>query len=148
MTDPTRKTKVLFVCTANAARSQMAEGWTRALWGDRIEVHSAGVMPAGVSPYAAKVMKEKGVDLSKHRSKHVSEVMDVGFDYVITLCDSAGPACPRFQGDGKRIHHPFVDPPSLARYAKSEEDSLQAYRRVRDEIRAFVEKLPAFLGLP
>lgn len=147
MTEKSRRTKVLFVCTANAARSQMAEGWTRALWSDRIEVWSAGVMPAGVSPYAAKVMKEKGVDLSTHRSKHVDEVKDLGFDYVITLCDSAGPACPRFPGDGKRIHHPFVDPPSLARYAKSEEDALHAYRRVRDEIHAFVKKLPEFLGL-
>jgi arsenate reductase (thioredoxin) len=148
MTDTNRKTKVLFVCTANAARSQMAEGWTRALWSDRIEVHSAGVMPAGVSPYAAKVMKEKGVDLSTHRSKHVSDVKDVGFDFVITLCDSAKNVCPRFEGDGKRIHRGFVDPPSLARYAKTEEDSLSAYRRVRDEIRAFVDKLPEFLGLP
>lgn len=143
-----RKTKVLFVCTANACRSQMAEGWTRALWPDRIEVHSAGVMPCGVSALAAKVMKESGVDLSAHTSKHVRDVMHIPFDYVVTVCPSADRACPRFPGKAKHLHRGFMDPPTLARDARTEEEELVHYRRIRDEIRAFVETLPEFLSLP
>jgi arsenate reductase (thioredoxin) len=146
MTQDPPKTKVLFVCTGNACRSQMAEGWTRARWGDRIEVHSAGVMPCGVSALAAKVMKEEGVDLSTHTSKHVLDLADVAFDYVITVCDSAATVCPRVPGEGKRLHRGFRDPPTLARFSKSEEEELVHYRRIRDEIRDFVETLPDFLA--
>ena len=148
MPDAKPRTKVLFVCTGNACRSQMAEGWTRARWGDRIEVHSAGVMPCGVSSLSARVMKEAGVDISKHTSKHVRDVAHIPFDFVITVCGYADQRCPTFPGGGKRIHRPFDDPPTLSSTARSEEEELAIYRRIRDEIRAYVETLPKVLGLP
>jgi arsenate reductase (thioredoxin) len=148
MTSDKPKTKVLFVCTGNACRSQMAEGWTRKLWGDRVEVHSAGTIAAGVSARAAKVMKEAGVDLSSHTSKEVSAVLHIPFDYVVTVCDSAARVCPRIPGEGKRLHRGFADPPTLSQFSRTEEEALVHYRRIRDEIRKFVEKLPEFLSLP
>src|SRR5262245_18469479 len=99
----------------------MAEGWTRALWGHRIEVHSAGVMPAGVSTRAARVMKEAGVDISSHTSKHVMDVVHLGFDLVITVCDWANEACPNIPGAARRLHHGFDDPPTLAMSARTDE---------------------------
>ena len=140
------KTKILFLCTGNSCRSQMAEGFARALKGDVIEAYSAGVEPHGMNPLAVKVMREAGVDLSSHRSKHVNELADVLFDYVVTVCDHANETCPVFPGKTKRVHVGFDDPPRLARDAKSEEEALPHYRRVRDEIRQFVQRLPEALA--
>ena len=136
------KLRVLFLCTGNSCRSQMAEGWARHLKGDVIEPYSAGIETHGLNPLAVKVMAEAGVDISGRRSKHVREVMDVDFDYVVTVCDNAGENCPLFPGKAKIVHRSFDDPPRLAKDAKTEEEALSHYRRVRDEIRAFVESLP------
>ncbi len=141
----TGKIKVLFLCTGNSCRSQMAEGWARRLKGDVIEPYSAGIETHGLNPKAVKVMAEVGVDISNHRSKHLEDVRDVAFDYVVTVCDNANESCPVFPGKVRRLHVSFDDPPRLARNAKSEEEALGHYRRVRDEIRAFVERLPAAL---
>lgn len=138
--------KVLFVCTGNACRSQMAEGWARALHGDRLDPSSAGTAPQRVDPRAILVMREAGVDISRHRSKHVAEAIGTDFDLVVTVCDNANERCPVFPGNVKRIHAGFDDPPRLAAGAVDEEDALGHYRRVRDEIRAFVETLPGVLG--
>jgi len=140
-----KKAKVLFLCTANASRSQMAEGWARHLLGDVVEPYSAGVDPRGVNPVALKVMAEVGVDISKQRSKHVNDVKGIPFDYVVTLCDQAQEACPVFPGGGTRVHVGFDDPYTLAEGMQSEVEKLKVYRRVRDEIRDFVESLPAAL---
>ena len=146
MTDRTDKTRVLFLCTGNSCRSQMAEGWARALVGERIDAVSAGVETHGLNPNAVKVMAEAGVDISGHRSTHVDEFKDAHFDVVITVCDNARESCPVFPGETKKIHVGFDDPPALAKEAKTEEEALGHYRRVRDEIRAFVETLPALVG--
>jgi arsenate reductase len=140
------KLKVLFLCTGNACRSQMSEGWARALKGDLIEAYSAGVAPHGIDPRAVKVMAEAGVDLSGHSSKHLDSLLEVPFDYVVTVCDNAAESCPIFPGRVKKVHHSFQDPPRLAREAASEEEALAHYRRVRDEIRAFIETLPEALS--
>ena len=137
-----QKLKVLFLCTGNACRSQMAEGWARHLKDDVIEAHSAGVEPHGLDPRAVQVMKEAGVDISGQRSRHVREVMGIGFDYVVTVCNYAHETCPVFPGNVKVIHGSFDDPPRLAKDAKTEDEALAHYRRVRDEIRRFVESLP------
>ena len=139
------KLKVLFLCTGNSCRSQMAEGWARALHGDRIESYSAGTAPGRVDPRAIQVMREAGVDISGHRSKHLQDVTGVGFDAVVTVCDKANESCPAFPGKVRRLHMGFDDPPRLASGAASEEEALAVYRRVRDEIRGFVEKLPGLL---
>ncbi|MGB7157432.1 MAG: arsenate reductase ArsC [Tepidisphaeraceae bacterium] len=146
--DVTTKSKVLFLCTGNSCRSQMAQGWAKHLRSDVIDPHSAGVEPHGVNARAIAVMKEVGVDLSSHRSKHVDELKDVPFDYVVTVCGHAKETCPVFPGKTKIVHVGFDDPPQLARSARNEEEALQHYRRVRDEIRAFVERLPAALDEP
>jgi len=140
-----QKLKVLFLCTGNSCRSQMAEGWARALKGDVIEPYSAGIETHGLNPDAVKVMAEAGVDISGHRSKNVSELMDVPFDCVVTVCGHANETCPMFPGKAKVVHVGFDDPPKLAKEAKTEEEALNCYRRVRDEIRAFVETLPEAL---
>lgn len=141
-----RKLKVLFLCTGNSCRSQMAEGWARALKGDVIEPYSAGIETHGLNPKAVKVMAEEGVDISGHRSKNVADLMDVPFDYVVTVCGHANETCPMFPGNAKVIHVGFDDPPKLAQQAKTEEEALDCYRRVRDEIRAFIETLPESLA--
>jgi arsenate reductase (thioredoxin) len=140
------KLKILFLCTGNSCRSQMAEGWAAALKGDVIEPYSAGVEARGVDPRAVMVMAEAGIDISRHRSKHVRELMHIPFDYVITLCGEAYESCPVFPGNTKRIHVGFNDPPRLAMGAKSEEEALGHYRRVRDEIRNFIEQMPAVVS--
>ncbi len=137
--------KILFLCIGNSCRSQMAEGWARALRGDLIDAFSAGVQPQGVNPRAAAVMREAGVDIGGQRSRHVDELRDVPFDYVITVCGHAHGACPVFPGATKVVHVGFDDPPQLAKNAASEEEALGHYRRVRDEIRVFVETLSAAL---
>lgn len=136
------KLKILFLCTGNSCRSQMAEGWARHLRGDIIEPCSAGIETHGLNPRAVFVMAEAGVDLSSHRSKHLDEVKHVPFDWVITVCDNANESCPVFPGKVNRYHVSFDDPPKLAKTAKAEEEAISHYRRVRDEIRAFVEGLP------
>jgi len=133
------KVKVLFLCTGNACRSQMAEGWARHLKSDIIEAYSAGVWPAGVSSRAARVMAEAGVDISSQRSEHVDDYLGIDFDYVITLCDNARELCPRFPGKSKLIHRPFKDPIGAI---GTDEEVMKAFRKTRDEIRAFVETLP------
>jgi len=143
-----QKLKVLFLCTGNSCRSQMAEGWARHLKGDVIEAYSAGIETHGLNPHAVKVMAEAGVDISGHRSKHVDELMSIPFDYVVTVCDHAHESCPLFPGRTKVVHVGFDDPPRLAQEAKSEEQALNCYRRVRDEIRAFIDGLPQGLTTP
>src|SRR5439155_25696145 len=133
------KLKVLFLCTGNSCRSQMAEGWAKALKGGVIESYSAGTQPHGMNQTAIAVMAEAGVDICGHHSKHVNDLAGVDFDYVVTVCDDANEACPVFPGKAKRIHLGFDDSPRLAKGAKSSEQALQIYRRVRDEIRAFIE---------
>jgi len=120
----------------------MAEGWARHLLPDRIEPYSAGIETHGLNPKAVRVMAEAGVDISGHRSKHLDALQGIDFDYVITLCGHARENCPLFPGTGKVIHKGFDDPPALARGAKSEEETLKHYRRVRDEIRAYIKRLP------
>ncbi len=140
-----QKIKVLFLCTGNSCRSQMAEGWTRHLKGDVIEAYSAGIETHGLNPNAVQVMGEAGVDISGHTSQHVAEFKDVEFDYVVTVCGHANENCPVFPGATRVVHVGFDDPPKLATEGKSEEEALDCYRRVRDEIRSFVEKLPEVL---
>ena len=139
------KLKVLFLCTGNSCRSQMAEGWAHKLKGDVIEAYSAGVEPHGINDWAMRVMAEAGADIGGQRSKHVDELKAVPFDYVVTVCDHAHETCPLFPGRTKVVHVGFDDPPRLAKDAKSEDEALGHYRRVRDEIRAFVETLPRTL---
>ena len=140
-----RRLRVLFLCTGNSCRSQMAEGWARALKSDVIEAYSAGIETHGLNPIAVKVMAEAGVDISGHRSKNVAELKNVPFDYVVTVCGHANETCPMFPALTKVVHVGFDDPPKLAKEARTEEEALNGYRRVRDEIRAFVETLPESL---
>jgi arsenate reductase (thioredoxin) len=144
MTHP--KPKVLFLCTGNSCRSQMAEGWARALKSDVVEPYSAGIETHGLNPLAVKVMAEAGVDISGHRSKHLDELKHVPFDYVVTVCDNANESCPVFPGKARRLHVGFDDPPKLAKSARTEAEALAIYRRVRDEIKAFVQTLPQSLS--
>jgi arsenate reductase len=123
----------------------MAEGWAKHLKGNEINAYSAGIETNGLNPNAVKVMAEEGVDISKHTSKNVKELMNIQFDYVITVCGHANENCPFFPGKTKIVHVGFEDPPQLAKTAKSEEEALNHYRRVRDEIREFVNKLPTNL---
>src|SRR5918992_3854848 len=141
-----QKLKVLFLCTGNSCRSQMAEGWARHLKGDTVEAYSAGVEPHGMNARAVAVMREAGVDITGQRSKHVDELKDVPFDYVVTVCGHANETCPMFPGKTKVVHVGFDDPPQLAKSAKSREEALGHYRRVRDEIRSFVENLEQALA--
>lgn len=138
--------KVLFLCTGNSCRSQMAEGWARRLKGDEVEPYSAGIEAHGLNPDAVRVMAEAGVDISSQRSKLVGELVGVAFDYVVTVCDNAHESCPLFPGKAKVIHVGFDDPPRLAADAKTEAERLAPYRRVRDEIREFVKGLPDALA--
>ena len=142
---PMTKPKVLFLCTGNSCRSQMAEGWARHLQADVIDAYSAGTQPHGMNPLAMKVMAEAGVDISAQHSKHLNDLFHIPFDFVITVCDNANESCPVFPGKTKRLHVGFDDPPRLAKDAKSEEEALDHYRRVRDEIRTFVQRLPEAL---
>src|SRR5256885_969128 len=140
------KLKILFLCTGNSCRSQMAEGWARQLKSDVIDPYSAGIETHGLNPNAVKVMAEAGVDITGQRSKHVDELKDVPLDYVVTVCSNASESCPVFPGKAKIIHAGFDDPPKLAKSVKTEEEALNHYRRVRDEIRAFVQSLPDSLS--
>ncbi len=120
----------------------MAEGWARSLKGDTVEAFSAGIETHGLNAIAVAVMAEAGVDISGQRSQHVDEFADVEFDYVVTVCSSAHESCPVFSGDAKIVHVGFDDPPALAKQAANADEAMDCYRRVRDEIRKFVETLP------
>ncbi len=137
--------KILFLCTGNSCRSQMAEGLTRSMKGGDIEAFSAGTDPHGIDPRAIEVMNEIGIDISGQKSKHVESLAGISFDYVITVCGNADRNCPAFPGPVKVIHVGFDDPPALVRAARDDEEALSHYRRVRDEIRAFVATLPGSL---
>lgn len=139
------KMKILFLCTGNSCRSQMAEAWARHLKGNVIEAYSAGTEPKGVDPRAVKAMAEVGIDISRCKSKSVLDLPDIEFDYVITLCDDAQQACPFFPAKTAIIHHGFEDPPRLAEGARNEEEAMSHYRRIRDEIKAYIKTLPAAL---
>ena len=140
--EKTERLRVLFLCTGNSCRSQMAEGWAKSLKSDEIEAYSAGIETHGLNPNAVKVMAEAGVDISGHRCKNVKELMDIDFDYVVRICGHANETCPMFPGKTRIIHVGFDDPPKLAANAKTEKEAIEHYRRVRDEIRDFVETLP------
>jgi arsenate reductase (thioredoxin) len=143
---PKDKIKVLFLCTGNSCRSQMAEGWARALKGGAVAAYSAGIEVQGLNPRAVKVMAEAGVDISAHASKPVAALAGIDFDYVVTVCGHAQESCPAWLGDrAKVVHVGFDDPPALAKDARTEEEALGHYRRVRDEIKAFVLTLPESL---
>ncbi|MBW8000903.1 MAG: arsenate reductase ArsC [Planctomycetes bacterium] len=136
------KLKVLFLCTGNACRSQMAEGWANYLKSDSIVAFSAGTNPAGLSKRATQVMAEAGVDISEHTSKYVDDLAGLDFDYVVTVCDNAKEQCPVFSGDAKMVHKSFDDPAGVI---GTLDEVLGEFRRVRDEIKAFVETMPASL---
>ena len=136
------KLKILFLCTSNSCRSQMAEGWALHLKGNLIEPYSAGIIAQGLNPRAVKVMKEIEVDISHQYSKEIGSVRDIFFDQVITVCSQAEKSCPTFPGKTLVTHANFDDPPSLAKFSKTEEEALSHFRRVRDEIQVFIEKLP------
>lgn len=139
------KLKVLFLCTGNSCRSQMAEGWARHLKGGQIEAYSAGVEPHGMNERAVRVMAEAGVDIRGQSSKHLSILSHISFDVVVTVCGHAHETCPLFPGKTRVVHIGFDDPPALARNAASEEEALGHFRRVRDQIRAWIETLPQSL---
>jgi arsenate reductase len=130
------KKRVLFICTHNAARSQMAEGLFRALHGERYDVFSAGTEPGRVSPFAIKVMAEIGLDISSHYAKSIQEFLNQGFDYVVTVCDHARESCPFFPGGKKNLHQSFEDPSTLT---GTEEEVMEGFRRIRNEIRCWIE---------
>ena len=133
------KKRVLILCTGNSARSQMAEGLLRHDAGERFTVESAGTKPSTVRPEAKAVMKEVGIDITSHRSKHVDEFAGQDFDYVLTVCDNAKESCPVFFGKAARLHHSFNDPAALE---GSEETRLGEFRRVRDELRSYLRGFP------
>ncbi len=137
---------IMFLCTGNSCRSQMAEGFCRKYWGHVFNVYSAGTKKHGMNERAMKVMEESEVDISSHYSKTVDELPKVTFDYVITVCDAAKESCPFFPG-GKVIHVGFQDPPALTKDMKDENEVLEVYRRVRNEIEASIKNLPEILGI-
>ncbi len=142
---PNNKLKILFLCTGNSCRSQMAEGFARALKSDIIEAYSAGIETHGLNPNAVKVMAEVGIDISSQKSEYVTDLLDIDFDNVITVCGHANENCPIFPAKSKIIHVGFDDPPALAKelaaQGATEEEQLNCYRQVRDNIRKYVETL-------
>lgn len=144
-TDGRHKLRVLFLCTGNSCRSQMAESWARQLKGDVLEAYSAGTHPWGLDPLAVQVMAEVGIDISAQPAKSIAAVERIPFDYVVTVCSDAHETCPIFPGGVKVMHMGFDDPPRLAARAKTPDEALVHYRRVRDHIKAFIEQLPQAL---
>jgi len=140
-----KRVKILFLCTGNSCRSQMAEGWARCLKGNLIDAYSAGIEAHGTNPKAVKVMAEVGVDISHQVSKKVTDLIQIRFDYVITVCDNAKESCPLFPGNTKVLHVGFEDPAYTEKKEKTEENKINCYRRVRDEIKMLIEQLPAKL---
>ncbi|MDH3584308.1 MAG: arsenate reductase ArsC [Phycisphaerae bacterium] len=145
MGGPTNKPRILFLCTGNSCRSQMAEGWARKLKSAELIAYSAGLEAHGLNPYAVEVMAEAGVDITTHKSQQLPELADIGFDYVVTVCDHAHETCPLFPTGARVVHVGFDDPPRLAATVQDQEAKLDIYRRVRDEIRNFVQTLPTAL---
>ena len=140
------RTRVLFLCTGNSCRSQMAEGWARHLHAGAIEAYSAGIEKHGLNPNAVKVMGEVDIDISYHFSKDLSDLAGLDFDLVVTVCGHAHETCPVFPGNARVVHRGFDDPPKLALDAKTEDEALSHYRRVRDEIGVFMSELPELLS--
>ncbi len=138
------KKNILFLCTGNSCRSQMAEGWAKKFHGDKFNIYSAGTKKHGMNPYAMKVMEEVGVDMIHHYSKTTDELPDEKMDYIFTVCSDAHENCPFFPG-GKTIHTGFDDPPRLTKEMSEEDDILKVYRRVRDEIKATIINLEKYL---
>ena len=138
--------KILFLCTGNSCRSQMAEGWARHLKNNSIQAFSAGLEALGLNLKAVQVMREEGVDITKQRSQRIEEVETIPFDFVITVCSHADENCPVFSCSTRVIHRGFDDPPKLAQIARNEQEALSYYRRVRDEIKAYIETLPEGLN--
>ncbi len=143
--DTAAKSAVLFLCTGNSCRSQMAEGWAKHLHSAAIDAYSAGTSPHGMNRLAIRAMAEAGVDITSHSSKTVDALTGISLDVVITVCDSAHEACPIFPAATRVIHVGFEDPPRLAKGAANDDEAMPHYRRVRDEIRSFVQSLPATL---
>ena len=140
------KTNILFLCTGNSCRSQMAEGWARELLADKVEAYSAGIEAHGMNPNAIQVMKEVGVDITGQSSKLADSLSEIPLDLVVTVCGHADENCPAFLTKAKVVHVGFDDPPKLAKAAATEEEALDCYRRVRDEIRDFIrDRLPELL---
>ena len=137
-----KKIKILFLCTGNSCRSQMAEGLCRHFKRDSIDAHSAGIETHGLNQSALRVMSEIGIDISSHHSKTAEELHNINFDFVVTVCSHAHETCPDFHSETKVIHHQFDDPPRLATDASTEEEALNHYRRVRDEIKSYIQTLP------
>ena len=140
-----KKLKILFLCTGNSCLSQMAEGFVRYLKKNEIEVHSAGISPKGIDPLAIKVMAEVGIDIFSQKSTSIEEIKGIDFDYVITLCDNTQRTCPAFPANVSVIHMGFEDPPKPAENSQSETETIGHYRRVRNQIKAFIEKMPETL---
>jgi len=134
------KKQVLVLCTGNSCRSQIAEGYLRYFAGDNVEIRSAGIETHGVNPRAVAVMKEDGIDISHHVSSHVDEFRDIPFDYVITVCDHARESCPHFPTSARVFHHNFTDP---AKAEGSEEEIMEIFRKVRDEIKEYGQNFTA-----
>ena len=140
-----RKLKLLFLCTGNSCRSQMAEGFALFYFRDKFIISSAGIESHGINPNAIKVMKEAGVDISTQFSKTVDALDNTEFDFVITVCTNADERCPVFSAGTAVLHKGFDDPPALARSEKTAELKLNHYRRVRDEIKEYIKTLPELL---
>ena len=141
--------KILFLCTGNSCRSQMAEGWTRHLKGDCVDAYSAGIETHGLNPHAVKAMSEAGVDVTSQRSENIKDFAGQEIDVVVTVCGHAHETCPVFPASCRVVHAGFEDPPKMARElahaGAPEEEQMNCYRKVRDEIKAFVETLPGCL---
>jgi arsenate reductase len=142
------KIKILFLCTGNSCRSQMAEGWAKHLQAASLEPFSAGIEKHGLNPVAVKVMAEVGIDISDQKSKLTTELGGIHFDYIVAVCDHAAASCPVFLGPGKIVRKIFRDPPKMAAAKTTEKEKLECYRKVRDEIRDFVKGLPDNLLTP
>ena len=141
-----QKHNLLFLCTGNSCRSQMAEGWGKVLLSSQFNIYSAGIEKHGLNPNAVKVMKEQGVDISSHYSKTLDDLKDLHFDVVVTVCGHADETCPVFPGNTRKIYHGFDDPPKLAADAQTEEERLLPYRRVCGEIKSFIQHIDSFLN--
>ncbi len=137
-----KKMKIMFLCTGNSCRSQMAEGWAHALKSDVLEPYSAGIETHGLNPNAVKVMAEAGVDISGQKSENIRDLLDIDFDVVVTVCGHANETCPIFPENARIVHVGFDDPPRMTPSTASKEEKLNAFRRVRDEIKIFVKTLP------
>jgi arsenate reductase len=142
MAEAEDKIKVLFLCTGNSCRSQIAEGWAKHLKGDIMDVYSAGIAPRNLNQMAVKVMAETGVDISAQRPKHVDELKDIDFDYVVTVCDNARENCPIFSRKTKLFHKTFEDPTFMT---GTEQQIKAAFVKLRDQMKEFIEKMPGIL---